>query len=422
MDLPACHQRQAATILRSCFSEPPRFPAVVHLHIGPLHGTFTEWQALLHTIALPCLRSLHVRYKGGAHEEPPFNFTHFSSLTSITALQLSQGSQPFGGPYSWWGYGIPYSNLEAFPTIIDLCLDNCAEADHHLWPHLTGLTRLRSLSLRNTEVAAGQCPIPHLPTFYNLTCLNLSYTGTSNLDIAPLTALQHLQRLLLENTHLCSQSDDVVDIDNTLAKLVSLTCLNLRGTHCAQGAHHLSALTRLQRLHLGGNTSDERSSWIGVNDTGLQALTTLTQLTRLQVPANGGITRQGLQAIATFAALQELDISWSTRCTDSDLLCLGSLTALRVLAVDNWPVTLDSGFHKVLHIPTLSCVSLRNCTLTVRVAQLLCNRQDMHVRSQSSGPNRFSLIEIGHPVFPRHYCSGNVVLHSFRARTSFTDW
>ncbi len=434
MDLRYCSITQATTVLRHCFENAQRFPSVARLAIGPFIDGHHSRRApnrlheVLRRIYIPTLQ--HLRVSLGSPPDDwlrlpnlPLDYRLFSSVAQLVSLEVSTGT---------WRTN-PFTSALDFPHLLDLCLDDCDGVHDHIFTHISAMTRLERLSIRNTIVGVGTCPIPHLPALTSLTCLNLSHTHVTNHDIAPFTALRQLQRLLLESTWMMESWDPPPaprprgfgrpHATETLSQLTALTCLNLRHTQCAQGAHRLSSLTRLRQLHLGGATRDLHSHTWGVSDTGLQHLTTLTQLTRLQVPNNGGIGRAGLQAIARMSALQELDLR-STACTDSDLPFLRGLPALRVLALDKWEGHLDAGFALLLGATSLRSVSVGKCRLSASVWLLLRLRPDLRSRRRQNDNLSYHIIDCG----PKstscvpHWRYGNTIMHSLRTRTSYADW
>ncbi len=436
MDITFCSMNQAAKVFRHCFQDAQRFPSVAQLTIGPfMDGPYKRPEIehlhdVLRHISIPSLLHLRVHLGSPPHSwlplpDFPLDYHLFSRVAPLVSLNVSTGT---------WKTN-PFSRTHDFPDLLELCLDDCDGITDRMFTHISTITSLERLSLRNTDIGVRTCPIPHLPTLSSLTCLNLSFTYVSNQDIAPLTALHRLQRLLLESTSIMEYWEPLPaprprgfgrpHATETLSQLTSLTCLNLRHTECAQGVHRLSSLTRLRRLHLGGAPHDQHSDTMGVSDTGLQELSTLTQLTRLQVPNNGGIGREGLQAIARMVALQELDIR-STACTDSDLPILRGLPALRVLALDKWGEELGSGFCQLLSAPSLQSVSIRKCRLSALAWGVLGSRTDLRSRCVETpgGYVSYHIIDCGamSTSCAPHWRFGNMVMYSFRARTSFTDW
>ena len=217
-------------------------------------------------------------------------------------------------------------------------------------PEIADLTELKSLNLRDTEVA----DIAPLGTLTALQELYLS--GTQVADIAPLGTLTALQELDLSNTQvadiaplgtltalrrLALNSTKVADIA-PLVTLTALKTLSLSDTQVADIAP-LVTLTALQTLYLS-NTQVADIAPLGsltalqrltLNTTKVADIAPLGTLTALRRLALNSTKVADIAPLGTLTALQELRLD-STKV--ADIAPLGTLTALQELYLSNTQV------------------------------------------------------------------------------------
>ena len=256
----------------------------------------------------------------------------------------------------------PLGTLTALQT---LALNRTKVAD--IAP-LGTLTALQTLDLGNTQVA----DIAPLGTLTALQTLDLSDTQVA--DIAPLGTLTALQILDLSNTQVADIAPlgtltalQTLDLDSTkvvdiapLGTLTALQRLTLNRTKVADIAP-LSTLTALQRLYLsntqvadiaplGTLTALQELSLSNTQVADIAPLGTLTALQRLTLNST---KVADIAPLGTLTALQELYLS-NTQV--ADIAPLGTLTALRRLALNSIQVAdiAPLGTLTALQILTLS--------------------------------------------------------------------
>lgn len=164
---------------------------------------------------------------------------------------------------------------------------------------LHGLTKLRMLSLRDTQVTdAGLASLQGLS---HLRVLDLSFTQVTDAGLGYLRGLTKLQRLYCNST---SVSDTGLA---HLRELTQLRWLNLFGTGVTDaGMMHIGELIELRELDLGGTK---------VTDAGLEHLRMLTELQMLNL--NGTkVTDTGIAHLRGLNKLQMLYLG-STEVTES---------------------------------------------------------------------------------------------------------
>ena len=423
LDLTRCTIRQATSAMAHCLRTVHRFKNLVKLRIGPSFVSTraaTEGckglYALLSDLPLPRLNDLEIRLgipNEVGHWGDPLQIREFTRYTTLKTLRFCSGE--------WRDADVEH--LSSFTTLTALHLHDCHNTFHRALRYVGGLTRLQQLSLaHNCDLHALPCAcLSLIKTLSELTCLNLSYSTVHNQDLVFFTTFRRLRVLLLEGTAIydtLGQGEHPKACD-ALAELTTLTALNIRDTHCAQGVHKLSCLTRLGQLHIGGT----RLPFSGCSDAGLLALTGLGCLTRLQVPNNPSISRVGLEAIACLTALLELDLM-AVPCQDSDLFVLSALTNLRVLALDNWLHPLGHVFRKLVSGPSLRLVSFNGSDVKSTVLDELEHLPDAQIRQNSRGAYRYRFLEIGSWSRDSSHggIAGHPVLHTLRNRTALTEW
>ena len=107
--------------------------------------------------------------------------------------------------------------------------------------HLSGLTKLDTLSLQNTQVSDEE--LKHLRGLTNLQFLYLDNTQIGDEGLKSLTGLTNLENVSLNNTQIGGKGL------KHLSGLQSLTELSLNYTQVTdEGLKHLSCLTNLEQL------------------------------------------------------------------------------------------------------------------------------------------------------------------------------
>ncbi len=150
------------------------------------------------------------------------------------------------------------------------------------WQSCTGMTNLQALQLEFVHFGRdpGLQVLAGLPFLTSLSISNANITFPPPLYNELQPGLTRLQPLNISH---CRIAGDTACMCCTLGYFTSLTCLelsNLSTSHPVQGLHHLSALTNLQTLNLGGtHTELNQPDW-------LHALTSLTLLTCNQSSAS----------------------------------------------------------------------------------------------------------------------------------------
>jgi uncharacterized protein (TIGR02996 family) len=159
--------------------------------------------------------------------------------------------------------------------------------------HLTGLKRLRSLTLSATGVSS----IDALAALTHLECLRLA--GIRSLDFDAAAALEGLTNLRQLELTWCDVSDEAL---RRLARLDRLEELDLYqtvdGRISDEGVEALRGLSRLRVLKLAGHQ--------GVTDRGLASLRGLTRLEILDL-SETGITDAGLAHLHGLKELEYFD-------------------------------------------------------------------------------------------------------------------
>jgi hypothetical protein len=134
----------------------------------------------------------------------------------------------------------------------------------------------------------------------------------------------------------------------------------------------VTALRRVETLHLGFNVSDDAAAALGklsnlrhlylentqITDTGVSALTSFPRLRLLSLGRN--VTNDGLVHITALKSLVYVDLA-STQVTDDGLSHLASLPNLTKLNLSGRPIT-DAGLRQLRQLPALEELHLRWCT------------------------------------------------------------
>jgi beta-lactamase regulating signal transducer with metallopeptidase domain/thiol-disulfide isomerase/thioredoxin/protocatechuate 3,4-dioxygenase beta subunit/Leucine-rich repeat (LRR) protein len=253
--------------------------------------------------------------------------------------------------------------------------------------HLTKLKRLESLGLHSTEV--GDEALKHVGQIRSLLALGLATTPVTDKGLAHLRNLNLLQTIALGQTSITGRGfSHLAGLESLtyahlygsgltdeglreIAKLKSLEILYLGGTKVTdRGIAHLEDLTRLRELHLTGtdDISDASLEHIGkitslesldlpdgVTDAGLQYLTSLKRLKRLNISRMlylGG----GLEPLKNF---EKLECLLPPEVTDEDLTVLGTLSSLQELTINNSPIT-NEGLAHLAPLKSLKKLWLHN--------------------------------------------------------------
>ncbi|MHC4526296.1 MAG: HEAT repeat domain-containing protein [Planctomycetota bacterium] len=261
--------------------------------------------------------------------------------------------------------------------------------------HLTKLKRLESLGLGYTEISDEA--LKYVSQIGSLVYLSLATTPVTDKGLAHLGKLSALQTITLEHTsitgtgfsylagldwltRLCLQGSGVTNEGlREIAKLKSLETLNLYGTKVTdRGIRCLEDLTRLRELdltgtddisdvsleHIGKITSLEKLELPeGLTDAGLQNLTSLTKLKRLNISRMlylGG----GLEPLKNFKKLESLLLPQEL--TDEDLAFVGTLTSLQELPINNSPIT-NEGLAHLAGLKSLKKLWLHNGHISINM-------------------------------------------------------
>jgi len=153
-----------------------------------------------------------------------------------------------------------------------------------LTPYLAALSKVRSLSLRNSE--AGDRTIADWGEILVLRNLDLSYSMVTPAGIRHLEKLTQLEQLGLEGLLIGDESLPHI------GKLTKLTILNLTGTGITDdGLRHLSDLTQLESLYLGVTDLSAK---------GIRTVLRLPQLKQLGLPGDR-ITPEDVRALQSAA-------------------------------------------------------------------------------------------------------------------------
>lgn len=220
--------------------------------------------------------------------------------------------------------------------------------------HLSGLTDLKSLMLRNCP-GWSDAGLVHLEPMVGLKSLFLDHGKVTDAGLAHLRGMSNLETLGLDRA-------DITDAG--LAHLESMSRLghlNLRGTHVGDAG--LARLKRLKNLHsLNVQQTDVSDAglatlsdfpalsglWLGgprITDAGMERLQRLARLHTVGL-YHADITDAGLEPLLGLTGLRSLDLT-GTKVTDRGLERLARLTGLeRLFLLDAPPVT-PAGVQKL---------------------------------------------------------------------------
>ncbi len=269
--------------------------------------------------------------------------SHLGGLTRLTSLALHRTGLTDAG----------LAHIAGLRGLKDLNLNNTAVTDAGL-VHVAGLTELRSLVLEATRVSdAG---LKRLLPLTKLESLWLGYgTQVTDAGVELLGQLKNLRELALSYTQVT---------DAGLAQLEGLTKLEslwMPGTHVTDvGLAHLRAFKKLRNLNLSHQP---------VTDAGLVNLQTLHDL-RQVILDQTRVTDAGLAQLKGLTRLSLLDVS-ETRVTEAGLADLQGLQNLRVLALKGLPRVSDTAIPRLLHLPSLRSVDLRDTHVSARGFEIL---------------------------------------------------
>ncbi len=217
--------------------------------------------------------------------------------------------------------------------------------------HLAALSHLEELNLSCRE----QVPnggLRHLRTLVNLRQLNLSCCNQRNEDLLDLKALLHLQDLDLsccrhvtdESLFILAPWTQCLNVSRTrvsdagvaaLLALTQLRCLDLRSCKLTDaGVVALAVLTNLEQLKLGACRS--------VTDAGVAALDKLINLRQLSLIFCHHVSDRSLVVIGGLINLQQLDVS-HTNVTGEGLQYLTGLTRLERLNIRSYALISPAG-------------------------------------------------------------------------------
>ena len=212
---------------------------------------------------------------------------------------------------------------DLFTTVVNVVLFSSSATDADL-EHLTGLTQLQMLNIRNTKVTTAG--LVHLKGLAKLNSLALWDTKVTDAGLESLKELTQLQELVLFGTKVTGCGFE------HLKRLTKLQTLNLGNTQVTDaGLVHLKELIQLQTLDLGGTE---------VTDAGLVHLKGLTKLQTLDLNKTQ-VTDAGLVHLSGLKQLQTLDL-FGTQVTDAGLEHLEGLTQLHWVDLGGTRVT-DEG-------------------------------------------------------------------------------
>ncbi len=191
--------------------------------------------------------------------------------------------------------------------------------------HLTALTQLERLDLSGCRRLIGQ--------------------GLGHMSKWP-----QLRRLHLWN---CENLGDASVVH--LARLTQLESLALAGTPATDtGMEALTGLTQLRRLYL----------WGRVSDTGLRRLAELTQLQFLSLCGCRQVTDVGVAHLVALTQLRSLCLSYCEHVTDASLAALTALTQLRHLDLFCCKRVTDTGLAYLANLPQLESLNVSGCSVT----------------------------------------------------------
>ena len=234
---------------------------------------------------------------------------HFRALDRLEFLDLGGTKVTDAG----------LANLARLKHLNTLYLFKTATGDAAL-AHLKALDQLETLFVGNSVTDAG---LVHLSGLSRLRHLSLDETKVTNAGLAAIAGLGHLQDLHLNDTAVSDAGLIHLEAVNGLASL------HLRGTKIGDaGLIHLEGLTGLGNLILSDT---------GVSDAGLLHLKDLTGLYSLYLDGTN-VSDAGLVHLGGMSRLKLLGLE-RTRVTDAGLTQLEGLGGLEALLLDGTQVS-----------------------------------------------------------------------------------
>ena len=317
-----------------------------------------------------------------------------------------------------------------------LHIDNYRELNDAMVAKLTGLTKLRSLTLTNSGITDAAIRTI-ADSFPNLTVLNVS--SNTQLTDAATREIARLQQLEDLRVRFCDFSEfgmlniarlpklRVLDIRanmrvgdggmRTLAALPSLTHLMHRSPVTDFGIEALTAARSLQHLEVEDFAITGQSGQhirrmenlnsliifrcenfdsqglldlegmkltrltlrsLPIEDSAMEVFSGLTTLRRLFLQELPSVTDAGMANLAHLKDLAELDI-WDTPIGDKSLETIAKLPALRILWLRETNIT-DAGLELLLTAPSLQTVRLvGNANVTPAMIQKLRDAEKFRV-------------------------------------------
>jgi serine/threonine protein kinase len=233
------------------------------------------------------------------------------------------------------------------PKLERLIIEDAQEVTNASWLHLSDLTELKSLILKNGVHVAGLQSV-NFERFSKLRTLDMSDAKGVNDDlIQRLAALRNIEKLILARVSLTDAAMP------SLSQHKNLTTLELAATKITnEGIVHLRSLSNLQTLGISGTA---------VSDVGVSYLVELGQLESLKLD-DTALTDEGLSYVSKLSNLWTLGIS-GTRITDSGLANIQNLARLEVLNLDNSQLT-DAALDHLVGLTKLEELLIRGTQVT----------------------------------------------------------
>jgi len=272
------------------------------------------------------------------------NFTerglkHLTALKHLKALKLP-GRTPSRG----------LTDLQELPSLEYLCFAGSMVTDAKMF-QIGRLTSLTQLSIGGSRVGRG---LVHLKGLKSLRYLNLQSLADKDIDkhLTHLSGMTELLELDLRNTAVS---------DAGLAHLAGLTKLRklyLRSNPATNkitdaGMVHLKNLRALEEIDLPWGDD--------ITDTGFAFLADLDSLKKLNACSNG-ITDKSMATFAQMKSLEELDLM-SRNLTDAGMEKLAKCLHLRCLDLQRSPIT-DAGLAHLGELKTLRELWIRKTQVT----------------------------------------------------------
>ena len=264
-------------------------------------------------------------------------------LTSLTQLHIGGGNV---------GKGLAHlKNLKSL-RYLSLISKRNDDINKYL-AHLSGLTELEELVLKNTPVCDAS--LVHLKGMTKLKKLNLSNAQINGAGLVHLRGMTNLEELDFSNTQI--EDKNLVYISG-MTKLRKLDLSSNPGTGkiTDAGMVHLKNLKSLEQLKL---------PYGGISDVGLSHLTELSSLKKLNVYSDS-VTDEGLANLVKLKSLKELDISCSVRgrnITDAGMEKLSECTCLKALNLQYCPIT-DKGLAQLAKLKSLTRLRIYKTQVT----------------------------------------------------------